>query len=82
MTEKREFHPLTVAEFIAQLQQFSPDCRVMVKGYESGLDDPETPVLTYAKIDPYDSSVYGDYEEVDGHSDEGAFPVVFIDRRT
>ncbi len=82
MTEERKFHPITVAEFITQLQQFPPDCRVMVKGYESGLDDPEPPVLTYAKVDPCDSSVFGDYEEVDGASEEGAFPAVFIDRRS
>jgi hypothetical protein len=32
---------MTVRELIAVLSQFSPDSRVVVRGYEAGYDDPE-----------------------------------------
>jgi hypothetical protein len=81
MTEEREFHPISVAEFIEALRSFPPHWRVLVRGYESGYDDPEAPRHITAKVDDYDSSVYGDYEDADPY-DKGAFMAVLIDRRT
>ena len=79
MTEEREFHPISVAEFIEALRSFPPHWRVLVRGYESGYDDPEPPRLARVRIDPYDSSVYGDYEDT-APEDQDGFPAVIIDR--
>jgi len=79
MSEVRTFSPMTIGELIEELLKFPSDCRVMVKGYESGYDDPEPPRLARVRIDPYDSSVYGDYEDT-APEDQDGFPAVIIDR--
>lgn len=76
----RQFHPQSVGKLIEALRAFRPDQRVMVKGYESGFDDPEPLRIVKVRVDPWESSVYGDYEEAT--DDRNAFDVVLIDRRS
>jgi hypothetical protein len=69
----------TVGKLIERLKLFPGETRVMVRGYESGYDDPEDLKLIIVKPDPYDSSVYGNYEDAVS-TDEYSFSVVLIDR--
>jgi|HubBroStandDraft_3_1064219.scaffolds.fasta_scaffold268736_4 hypothetical protein len=77
MTEDRIFRPTTVGKLIDQLKAFPLEYRVMVRGYELGYDDPEPLEIIQIKVDPIDSSVFGNYE--DSH-DTDAFVAVLIDR--
>ena len=70
---------VTVGQLIAQLQQFPSAQRVMVRGYESGFDDPEPLQVITVQPDPFDSSVYGNYQ--DGETGgQYSFDVILIDR--
>lgn len=71
MTEK---NPTTIAELIAALQQFPPETRVMVDGYEGGYDDPVAPRLITVDLSGDESTVWGAYE--DGRH----FPAILIAR--
>lgn len=50
---------MTVKQLIEQLQQFPDSLRVMVNGYEGGLDDPELSGPVAVDLDVHDSDVYG-----------------------
>ena len=76
---ERKFRPTTVGELIASLQQFPAEQRVMVRGYESGYDDPEPLTIIHVRVDEVDSSVYGNYEGVSERAID-SFPVVLINR--
>ena len=70
---------ITIAQLIQELAQFPQDMRVMVAGYESGYDDPETPRIIKVQPDPVESSVYGNYEDGE-ESNPHCFSVVLLDR--
>ena len=67
---------MTVKQLIEKLQQFDPEIRVFVSGYEGGYDD----LVTVSEIkdialDVHDAWYYGDHEDAD-HSrviDSNAF---------
>ena len=67
-------NPTTVAELIAALQQFPPETRVMVDGYEGGYDDPVAPKVISVSLDSYDNCIYG------SHEDGRDFPAILIAR--
>jgi hypothetical protein len=69
----------TVGELIEALRKFPLAQRVMVRGYESGYDDPQPLQVILVQPDPYDSRVYGNYEEGDKDGPH-SFSVVLIDR--
>lgn len=77
--EERILSPLTVGQLIKSLQQFPVDQRVLVRGYESGYDDPSPLTVVKVRLDPYDSSVYGNYESADDNKPD-TFSAVLIDR--
>ena len=78
-SDERKLRPITVGQLIAELKQFPEDCRVMVRGYESGYDDPEPLMIMHVILDPFDSSVYGNCEG-SMRNEPGAFAVVLINR--
>jgi len=69
---------MTVAELIAELQQYPPDCRVLVDGYEGGLADPRLR-RAMARIGvPVDFG--GAHSLASEAGREGAIPVVVLTR--
>lgn len=53
---------MTVGELIEKLQKFDPNMRVLVDGYEGGLDDPEEPRQNFIVLDYHEQSYYGRHE--------------------
>lgn len=50
---------MTVAELIDILKALPPTMRIMVQGYEGGLEDPTVSKPALLILDTIDSSVYG-----------------------
>ena len=53
---------MTVGELIEKLQKFDPSMRVMVDGYEGGLEDPQEPRQNFVVLDYHEHSYYGKHE--------------------
>ena len=53
---------MTVKELIDKLSVFDPDMRVLVDGYEGGLDDPQEPRQNLIVLDYHRQSYYGKHE--------------------
>ena len=53
---------MKVKELIENLQKFDPNMRVMVDGYEGGLDDPQEPRENLVVLDYHEHSYYGRHE--------------------
>jgi len=68
----------TVAQLIEALRKFPPEMRVIVRGYESGYDDPERLVVIQVEPEDFESTVYGQYKNA--VKDMPQFSAVLIDR--
>jgi hypothetical protein len=53
---------MTVAELINALQEFDPKLRVIVRGYEGGYDDVDTPNPLEIALEVHDAWYYGKHE--------------------
>ena len=74
---------MTVAELIAALSEFLPDQRVLVRGYEYGLDDPLKPRALQVALNVNDEDYAGPHEAVDhgrvfGERERNLVTAVFI----
>ena len=56
---------MTVGELIAKLQAMPQDARVVVDGYEGGVDDAADPELVEVAVNVNSSTWLGDHEIVD-----------------
>jgi hypothetical protein len=50
---------MTVKEMIAELQKLPPDARVVIEGYEKGVDDPQGGLLNPEMVEGLQNEVYG-----------------------
>ena len=73
---------LTIGELIALLSKYPPETRVMVSGYENGIEDPGSVELVDAWKVPYNSWWEGTHQTRNGtKSDQPAdLKVVLISR--
>jgi ribosome modulation factor len=56
---------MTVKELIEQLQQLPADLRVVVRGYEGGVDDIDRLEQGYIQLNAHQEWYYGKHERVD-----------------
>lgn len=57
---------MTIAELIKKLQEYPEDTRVVIRGYEGGLNDVDEVELTKIYLNYYTASYYGKHEEESG----------------
>lgn len=67
---------MTVAELINLLEGFPPDHRVVIRGYEDGVDDVGAARLVLLKLNVFDDWYYGDHDE----RPDGDTPAVKLSR--
>ena len=70
----------TVAELIKELQQFPPDMRVVVSGYEDGYENMLTPKIEKLEQNPDNPYWEGEFQEV-GRLDGGQLTEVVVLQR-
>ena len=63
---------MTVAEFIEQLEKHPSDARVVVDGYEAGVDDLLEVKEQLLKLNHYEEWYYGEHEKSKDGSGESA----------
>ena len=56
---------MTIAELIEQLQKYPQDTRVVVRGYEGGVDDVDEVELTEIYLNYNSVRYYGKHEKVE-----------------
>ena len=56
---------MAVAELIEKLQQYPPEHRVFVDGYEGGIDDLTQVNHVFVKLDQHWENYYGRHEQLD-----------------
>ena len=66
---------ITVKELIEKLQEFPPETRVIVSGYEGGVDDITGVELTFIDLNVNTAWYYGKHETSDDKND---VPAVYI----
>lgn len=66
---------ITVKELIEKLQEFPPETRVIVCGYEGGVDDITGVELTFIDLNVNTAWYYGKHEIADG---ENGVPAIHL----
>jgi len=61
---------MTVAELIAKLQEMPQDARVVIDGYEGGLEDVSTVQTTSIALNRNEPGIFGPHEEWDPYMDQ------------
>jgi hypothetical protein len=61
---------MTVAELIEKLKEYPQDLRVVVRGYEGGVNDVNHFEELEILLDYYDAWYYGKHEEVDSWTED------------
>ena len=65
---------MIVAQLIAELQKLNPDTRVVVRGYEGGVNDVESFLLCWLEVDANLSGYFGQHEAEDTASSNYSVP--------
>ena len=66
MSESRD-KPFTVAELIEELRKLPAEMRVMVRGYEGGYHDCQTPAIEPIKLNVNSEWYYGPHDTPSDH---------------